>query len=267
MPTVTKVHPSKASLASTLCSTLVSLSRTSIADHGSFTLALSGGSVPGLLSHANMKIAFEEAGAVESYASWHVLLADERVVPADHADSNMKALMSDSFVKPMEGVQGPASYASNDPGSTSPSDDVVKSVAAAYASTVASTLAAHSSGVFDCVVLGMGEDGHTASLFPGHKLLGSTEEHVDYIMDSPKAPPERITLTFPSLNKARNVVFAASGGGKADVVSKFFAKTDAGDLVLADQPVYPCAMVRNAGELIWLLDESAVAQVELRSAL
>ena len=98
-------------------------------------------------------------------------------------------------------------------------------IAQAYEDALTSALP-KSGGKFDTVVLGMGEDGHTCSLFPGHDLIGNPKpgKLVDFITDSPKAPPERITLTMDVLNASRHGVFAAAGAGKAAVLDEIFAK-------------------------------------------
>jgi 6-phosphogluconolactonase len=107
---------------------------------------------------------------------------------------------------------------------------------------------------FDLILLGIGDDGHTASLFPRHPLLGETGAWVVPVLDAPKPPPIRITMTLPLINKSRNVVFVAAGPGKAAIVAKLLNPQMRTEKLPA-QLVYP-----SDGELQWFIDRAAAAE-------
>lgn len=107
--------------------------------------------------------------------------------------------------------------------------------------------------VFDLILLGMGPDGHTCSLFPGHELLKEQDRWVAPIENSPKPPPRRITLTYSVLNHAHNAVFVLSGEGKQDTLAKVLDEPQIG---------LPASLVRpySPGNVIFLADEAAAAK-------
>ena len=103
------------------------------------------------------------------------------------------------------------------------------------------------------MLLGMGPDGHTCSLFPGHDLLNEKEKLVAAIKDSPKPPPERITLTLPVLNNAKSVAFVSTGEGKKEMIKN----------ILKDQnETFPATRVNpKDGELFWIIDKPAASML------
>jgi 6-phosphogluconolactonase len=103
---------------------------------------------------------------------------------------------------------------------------------------------------FDVLMLGVGPDGHVASLFPGHPGFAVREGTVIAVRESPKPPPVRISLTLPALQAASQTWLLAGGAGKADAVSR----------ALAGEPL-PCAGVHGTQRTLWLLDRAAAARL------
>lgn len=109
-------------------------------------------------------------------------------------------------------------------------------------------------GPFDLVLLGVGPDGHIASLFPGFDQLDERRRTCVEVFGSPKPPPERITLTYPRLNNSREVWLVVSGEGKADAVARALS----GQATVHDTPA--CG-VAGLDRTVWLLDEPAASRI------
>src|SRR5207248_2233743 len=102
--------------------------------------------------------------------------------------------------------------------------------------------------LFDLVLLGLGTDGHTASLFPGSPVL---DERTSWVMPAWHAGEPRITLTYPALESSRSVLFLVTGAEKADAVCGVFA----------DDQKLPAARLRPQGQIVWFLDEAAAREL------
>ncbi len=109
---------------------------------------------------------------------------------------------------------------------------------------------------FDVMLLGIGEDGHVASVFPEHPV-GVESQPVAAVRDSPKPPPTRITLTMPTLNTGDEVWIIASGSGKAQAVGLALGDTTAARV--------PAAGVHGVQRTLWLLDRDAAAEMPQQS--
>ena len=107
---------------------------------------------------------------------------------------------------------------------------------------------------FDLMLLGMGPDGHVASLFPGHPLVKEDKKWVTFIKHSPKLPPERITFTFPVINSSSHIALVVCGAGKAGAVKSALGGNQTSDLL-------PVQMVSPEGELVCFLDWEAASKL------
>jgi len=137
-----------------------------------------------------------------------VFFADERLVPLDDPESNY-AVVHKHFLSHFPSIPASSVHTINPKLLTSPAD-----AAADYQRELLSVVPDHA---LDLVLLGVGPDGHTCSLFPSHPLLQERTSLVAAIVDSPKPPPQRITFTLPLLNRARHAVFVVTGD-KADAI-------------------------------------------------
>jgi 6-phosphogluconolactonase len=201
------------------------------------SLAVSGGSVA---------TTFFPKWAAEGTFDWgstDVFWADERAVPPTDPESNY-ALARSLW---LDAAQAPAERVHRMPA------DRPDLAAAAQSYDAELRRVVGERPVLDLVLLGMGPDGHVASLFPGHALLGETTRNVATVVDSPKPPPRRLTLTLPVLRAARVVVIGAFGASKAGIVR--LAIEDA-------ESRLPAALVaRGAARVVWLLDAAAAGQL------
>ncbi|KAL0950906.1 hypothetical protein HGRIS_007665 [Hohenbuehelia grisea] len=230
-----------------LASFVIKAQKDSVEKKGRFTIALSGGSLPkmlrGLIGNPAVK-----------WDKWHVYYADERVVPLDHPDSNHLSCTTNLFSK----VPIPTSQIHTI--DTSLLHDL-EELSDAYEKELIREFAQKDAArfpVFDLILLGMGPDGHTASLFPGHELLAEDDRWVAYIEDSPKPPPKRVTFTFPVINHAARVAFVAAGAEKQDILSTVLDNPEAGLPASRVKPAFP-------GQLYWFVDEAAAVKVAFPS--
>jgi len=211
-------------------------------DSGRFTVALSGGSTPKGLYELLALDAYKER---IPWSKVHIFWGDERCVALDHPDSNYRmvreALLS-RIVLPAENVHRMAG-------------ELEPGIAAGEYENELQKYFRLPEGVlprFDLVLLGVGEDGHTASLFPGSEALAESR-HLAVANYVEKLGAHRLTLTFPVLNHAAEVVFLVSGRNKAHIVNEILAKAGGSER-------FPAARVRPvAGRVTWMVTQGAAA--------
>ncbi len=241
-----QIFPNEDALSDHAADRFVQAARDAIAARGRFTVALTGGSSP----HKTYELLMQAPRSAQiEWGNVFIFLGDERFVPYDDERSNYgmcKRLLLDS-------VPIPAAQILPIPTGTA----TVQEAADEYAQTLARVFVQPSEGpppALDLILLGMGDDGHCASLFPGMPTLHIQDR---WVVSSPPGtlppPLDRITLTFPVLNAARQVVFLVNGNKKAAAVRDIF-EGGAG----VDQ--HPSAGVNpTSGTLTWLLDEAAAS--------
>lgn len=225
------------------------LSEHALQSKGRFLVALSGGSTPKTLYRT---LTTPEWKGRFEWAHMLFLFGDERCTPPEHPESNFgmtqAALFQPLGIRPDHIYRMKGEY-----------EDPI-SAAQEYEGTLRrlTQCAAPEFPRIDLILLGLGEDGHTASLFPGTAAL-QEQTRVVAVSQAPKGIRTRLTLTLGVINRATVVLFLVTGSGKAPIVRAILEPRSAANLA------YPAAMVApETGQLIWMLDHSAAAQLAVR---
>ncbi len=245
-----QVFENAGQLARAAADHIVTQAAAAITARDRFSLGLSGGSTPRALLTL---LASDDYAHRLDWSRIHVFWGDERCVPPDHPESNFRmareALLDhvpipSTHIHRMRGEIAPAHAAA----------DYEADLRRFFTTTDSASNVGDDVPRFDLLLQGMGEDGHTASLFPGTAALNEVGRWVteNFV---PRLEAWRITLTVPAINAARQVIFLVTGAAKAETLAEVLH----GDY----QPeVYPAQLVRPVdGELIWMVDEAAAAHI------
>lgn len=224
---------------------LVQLGQRAIAERNRFLVALSGGSTPKTL-YATLT-----SPTLARRLDWtkvHFFFGDERCVPPEHPESNFGLAQAMLFAP----LHIPPSSIHRIQG-----EDLPEAAAISYETLLRRLTAKPEEPwpVFDLVLLGMGDDGHTASLFPGTPAVSESTRWV-VPSSAPQGARSRITITLGVINHASVILFLVTGGNKATVVRRVIeSRADAADF-------YPAAQVRpETGRLLWYLDRAAASEM------
>ena len=231
-----EVHDDASALAAAVAGELVSRLAQAQSREEQPHVALTGGTIADAVHHELARLASGDSGVDWSRVDFW--WGDERFVSRDSSDRNAGAARA-AFLDPV----GADPSRVHEIGST---DDAASAAEAAEA--YGRELRTHGSGAFEVVMLGVGPDGHVASLFPGQPTIEVDDEIAAPVTDSPKPPPERVTLTLPALNRTRATWLVVSGSEKAHAVARAVAGDD-----------LPSARVHGTEETVWFLDREAAS--------
>jgi 6-phosphogluconolactonase len=207
---------------------------------GEIHVALSGGSTPKIV----FDVLAEKFSDEIDWSKIHFYWGDERCVPPTDDDSNYKMTVEHLFSK----IEVPEANIHRVLGENDPSGEAMR-----YANLLEINLD-RIEGIpqFDLVILGMGDDGHTASIFPHEIGLWNAEDHC-VVATHPDSGQKRVSINGKVINTAKEVAFLVTGASKAEKVKAVVEKT-------AGSEVYPAALVNpTSGNLVWFLDEDAAA--------
>ncbi|CAH9070025.1 unnamed protein product [Cuscuta europaea] len=237
-------------VAVALASYTANLSGKFIGQKDSFTVVLSGGS----LIHTMRKLVEDPYKDSVDWSKWWIFWVDERVVPLNNPDSNY-LLASNGFLSKVP-IPSKNIYAINDTKSPQGAAEDYEARLRQLVKSGVLHLSPTGFPKFDLMLLGMGPDGHVASLFPNRTQRHEKKRWVTFITDSPKPPPQRITFTFRVINSASENAMVITDGELANMVNVAL-----GDGVAPNGIPPPCTEVSAEDELTWFLDKDAASKV------
>jgi 6-phosphogluconolactonase len=239
MMTNIQTYTDKSALVQSLAKLFHTIESTSMKERGGFSLALAGGSTP--------KALYQYLAESEDFHwdKWHIFFGDERTVPPDDEDSNYHMASETLLSK----VPIPENQVHRMQGELDPTV-----AAEAYEQVLKDVFGGDSFPRLDLILLGMGDDGHTASLFPHTAAIHESKKWVvaHYVE---KLDTWRITLTPPVLNNARHIIFMVTGDKKADRLNQVLNGDYQPD-TLPSQIIKP-----EHGQLLWYTDQAAASQL------
>jgi 6-phosphogluconolactonase len=242
------IYPDPATLAAAAAGRLVNRLAAVQAERGEATVVLTGGTL-GIATLAAVAAA-EDLGSVD-WPRVNIWWGDERFVPKDSADRNelqaREALLDRLELDPARVHPFGAAVGYTDV------DQAARAYAAGLSRAAAAEGTAGAVPRFDVLLLGIGPDAHIASLFPEMAGIRETDSTVVGVRDSPKPPPERVSLTLPAINSAAEIWLVAGGRDKAGAVGLALAG--------ASPVQVPAAGARGQLKTLWLLDQQAAAEV------
>jgi len=238
---IVEVLPTPADLFHAAAEEFVRLGRAAIAEHGRFTVALSGGSTPrslySLLAKDHADFAWNQT---------FLFFGDERHVPPGHPDSNYRMVNEALLAKVPVPAGNIYRVTAENPDANAAALDYEDKLRKFF------QLAPGEFPRFDLILLGLGPDGHTASLFPDSEGLKEQSRLViaNWVE---KFNTQRVTFTFPVLNHATDVMFLTDGPNKADMVREILEGNQT--------PPFPAQQIEPEGRLVWMLDKAAAAKL------
>jgi 6-phosphogluconolactonase len=232
-----KVLPDAATIAAEAATRIEQIEEAAIELCGKFSIGLAGGSTPKML----YELLAEEYRAAINWAKTEVFFGDERCVPPEHAESNYRMAREALLSK----VPIPGDNVYRMRGEIEPEE-----AAKEYGLMLKEKFG---DGGFDVILLGLGEDAHTASIFPGTPAVGETKHRcvANYVKKSTTGKSWRITLTAPFVNRCQHILFMVVGTNKSPALAHVLEGPE-------DPELYPAQLIKpHAGKLTWLVDAAA----------